>query len=153
MAATTTTNPAMKAMYAAIGVGGAALERARTLPQKVAEIPGTVTQRATELRENGLSLSPARVRELLDDSTQRVRKAAADSQKRAGKVYTQFSKRGEKVVRSVQRSAPLKRAVSQTKQARSRVKAAATSVSKAATASGEAAKSAVDTATSEQQAG
>lgn len=156
MAATATKSPARKVLYAAIGAGGAALEKARTIPSRVIALPETVVERAGAIRDNGISLSPTRVRSLLEDSTSRLVKTAEETQKRATKLYTQFSRRGEKVVKRVQRSAPVKQAATQTKQARSRVKAAATSVAKAASASGEAAKTAVETATSqptEQQAG
>jgi len=110
---------ARKAFYAAVGAGDLWLERVRTLPKRVTDLPTRI--RRTDV--GGLTTT---------------------ARKRATKTYTDLSKRGEKLVKKVQRSAPTKRAIEQTKAARSRVKAAATSVRKAGKSGADAVTSAAE---------
>ena len=153
----TTTKKASNPLYAAIGAGTTALERARELPQRVTTLPGTlkkvdVRDLPKQISSFGTSV-PQRVGELVDRSRklpETAPKRLQKLQKRASKTYTDYSKRGEKLVTRIRKSAPSKRAVEQTKSARARIKAAATSVRKAAGANIEAVSSAVDKATSEQ---
>lgn len=147
---------ARNALYAAVGAGGLAVERARnlprSLPRRVAALPGEVRSRAGELKKlrdvrppSLKSLDAKKVRKAFDDSVKQARKQATTGRKRLSKTYGQLAKRGEKLVKRISRSAPAKRAIEQTKNARSRVKAAATSIRKAAQADAEAAKAAVET--------
>ena len=154
----TTTKKTKNPLYAAIGAGTTALEKARALPQRVTTLPGTLKKvdvrgLPKQISSFGSSV-PQRVGELVDRSkklTETAPKARIQKlQKRASKTYTDYSKRGEKLVTRISKSAPKKRAVEQTKSARARIKAAATSVRKAAESNIEAVTSAVDKATSEQ---
>ena len=153
----TTTKKANNPLYAAIGAGTSALERARELPQRITTLPGSLKKvdvRGLPKQISSIGSSvPQRVGELVDRSRklpETAPKRIQKAQKRASKTYTDFSKRGEKLVTRIRKSAPSKRAIEQTKSARARIKAAATSVRKAAEANIEAVSSAVDKATSEQ---
>jgi hypothetical protein len=108
-------------LYAAVGVGDLALEKARgldpakvrkNLPKRLAKIQGTVESAGTKLFSDGISF------------------------------YRGLVKRGETSIRSVRNSSPVKRAVAQSKTARTQTKAAATSTRKAAETTVEAVKEA-----------
>lgn len=101
-----------KILYAAVGVGDFAIEKARKV-------------------QGSLDLSKARQIDLttLTGHLYLSPKQIAD---RSSKLYDGLALRGEKTVRSIRNSAPTKRAVAQTKTARTQTKAAVTSVKKAA---------------------
>jgi len=148
-----TAKNARKPLYAAIGAGSVALEKARELPQRVITLLDTfkslnkidIRELPKQIQSLGTSV-PERAGKLVEQS----KKLTGTATKRASKKYGEYSKRGEKLVTRIRNSAPTKRAKEQTKSARSRVKGAATSVKKAAEASVEAVSAAVDKATSEQ---
>lgn len=101
-----------KILYAAVGVGDFAIEKARKVQgsfdlSKVRQVDITALT-------GHLYLSPKQIAE------------------RGGKLYDGLAQRGEKTVKSIRNSVPTRRAVAQTKTARSQTKAAVTSVKKAA---------------------
>jgi hypothetical protein len=71
-----------------------------------------------------------------------VKTAWARYQKEVTKSFEQLAVRGANLRKGIQKSAPAKRAATQTSQARRQVKAAATSIRKAVTANTEATRSA-----------
>ena len=108
-------------LYAAVGVGDLALEKARrldptkvrrNLPKRLTMIQGAVEHAGITALNNGTNL------------------------------YKGLVKRGEKTVRGIRNATPMKRAVAQTKTARSQTKAAATSSRKAAATTVDAVKEA-----------
>jgi hypothetical protein len=113
-------------LYAAVGVGDLAVEKTRKALTRASE------------------LDTARIRtELPQRMTRLGTKAQRAGTKAIGQgrdLWGSLVNRGEITFKSIRRSAPTKRAVSQLKIAGSQTKAAATSVRKAAAASTEAAK-------------
>jgi hypothetical protein len=108
-------------LYAAVGVGDLAIEKARELdPTKV---------------RNNLPKRLVRIQGALETAGTR---ALTDGTK----LYTGLVKRGEKTVRGIRNATPVKRAVAQTKTARSQTKAAVTSNRKAAATAVDAVKEA-----------
>src|SRR5579864_1862104 len=104
----TATKKATKPLYAAIGAGTTALEKARELPQRVTTLPGTLKSlnEKIDLRElpkqiQSLGTSvPDRAGKLVDRSrklTDKTQKRLSKLTKRASKNYTDLSKRGEKL--------------------------------------------------------
>ncbi len=102
----------MAAMYASIGAGQVALEKARELSGRVAESALSARTHREEFRKS------------------------------AFKAYGDLVHRGETLVGEIREAGYTKAAVSQTKTARRQVKAAATSVRKAVDAATEAARTA-----------
>lgn len=140
-----------KALYAAVGVGGLAIDQAKGLSKRISALPTRIASGAGDLRD-----LPAKARSLREEGSRRVgaiyassgerdSKVAKDAKKRATRTFKDLTKRGEKLVKSVSKSAPTKAAIEQTKIARSRVKAAATTIRKAAKADAEAVGAAADT--------
>jgi hypothetical protein len=140
---------AKKALYAAVGAGDLTLERAKSLPKRVTELP-------TQIRSTDIRSLPSKAAELPTEARDRVTsfyktastrldKVTGKARKRATKQFNDLAKRGEKLVKRISKSGPTKRAIEQTKAARSRVKAAATSVRKAAKADATAARAAAET--------
>ncbi len=141
---------ARKTLYAAVGAGDVALERARSLSKRVTDLPGQIRTNAGnvyELPSKAMLLgskSAERMTSAFRAATGRVQNTATGTRNRVANNYTDLTKRGERLVKRVQRSAPTKRAVEQTRTARSRVKAAATSVRNAAKADVEAVSAAAE---------
>lgn len=116
------TQTSTKPLYAAIGAGSLAVEKAKELPERVVKLPGTVTARIGglpgELVERVRKLSngngspdlralPKRVAQELPkragELPERARTLTTDAQKRAKKAYKTFSKEGEKVLKRLEK--------------------------------------------------
>lgn len=131
---------ARSTLYAAIGAGSTALEKARSLPQRlVARSPSL--PHISELPRTLGSL-PSSLPQTAQRFAQRSRTVARTAAGRTAKVYEDFAQRGEAVVRNVKRTAPTRRAGSQA--AKAKIEAAATGTRTATEATLEAAASAVE---------
>ena len=117
-----TTETAKKTLFAAVGVGSTALDRAKELPERITSLPSTLTSRVTEfpgrvqdrvssLRSNG----SIRVTEF----PKQAQKLSTETRKKATKAYKDFSKKGEKVVKQLQKSRTKKRKRPSTRTSRS----------------------------------
>ena len=108
-------------LYAAVGVGDLALEKARELdPMKVRQ---NLPKRFAKIQG---AIEKASVRALTDGTN----------------FYKGLVKRGETTIRGIRNATPVKRAVAQSKTARSQTKAAVTSTRKAAATTVDAVKEA-----------
>lgn len=112
-----TMSTAKKTLYAAIGAGSTAIEKARELPKRVITLPTTLTERVGSLRKIDLrelpktvqgkvTTAPARASDLVEEA----KKFADTATERFVKAYGDLSKRGEKVAKKVRKQAPAKRA-------------------------------------------
>lgn len=112
-------------LYAAVGFGDLAIERARKAQS---------------------TLDIAKLKDVKFDSVRtQLEKTSSDVVVRTANLYGTLVRRGEKAVASIRDSGPTKRAVAQTKTARSQTKAAVASVRKAATSTVPATKDAATT--------
>lgn len=131
-------NKSKDIVFAAVGFGDLAVEKARKATETVAKFRDSDTRfapwkiDADKLRSFKVSELKGQITEGLTDAVDRSRKA-----------YDELVTRGEKTVSGIRNSAPTKRAVAQSKTAKSQTKAAVTSIKKAADSSVEAAKEAV----------
>lgn len=112
-------------LYAAIGAGDFAFERARK------------ARASLDLEYFRLDIPKS-----LEKAQARAEKVASKALTRTSRTYQDLVKRGEKTVRGVRSAAPTKKAAAQVKTAQSQTKAAVTSTKKAAAQAAEAAKSA-----------
>lgn len=112
---------ATKILYAAVGAGDLAIEKARNLAP--ANVRRTLPKRLTKVQD-------------------RIGDAGTKAVTGTFEMYSSLVNRGEKTVRSIRNAAPTKRAVAQSKNATSQTKAAVTSSQKAASATATAVKEA-----------
>jgi dsDNA-specific endonuclease/ATPase MutS2 len=119
-----TTTRTTRPLYAALGAGSLAVDKARELPDRVVKLPGSVSARIgglpTELVERVRKLSggngsidlralPKRAQDLPKRATElpeRARKLTTETQKRARKTYATLTKEGEKVFKQLQKRRP-----------------------------------------------
>jgi hypothetical protein len=116
---------ARRGLYAYVGVADFAVEKIRSLPSQVRELPQTLRTSLTDLQ--------GKVGETYTDVSGKVTETCSD-----------FASRGEKLVTSIRKDPATKSAVDQVKTAESQVKAARTSVRKAATKTEAAAEKSTD---------
>lgn len=98
--------------YATVGLGDAAVEVCRTLPERVKD-------------------APVQIRSLSTSAPQRIRGAYRSALDLTGTALAAYATRGRKVLDAIEGQAATKRALDQTKVARSQIKGATTSVRKA----------------------
>ncbi|HEX9775586.1 MAG TPA: hypothetical protein VGB83_08395 [Actinomycetota bacterium] len=91
---------AKKTLFAAVGAGTTALDKARELPERVISLPTTLSTRVEKIRSNGAP------RLKIGDLRKTVREFGQAVPERATKVYEDLSKRGEEVLGKVQKQAP-----------------------------------------------
>jgi hypothetical protein len=104
-------NPAKTTLYAAIGAGTTAFEKARELPQRVAALPTTLSERVNTLRTFDVKELPNRVQSTIrpvsaSELFEGAKRFADRATDRFVKTYTELSKRGETFAKKVRKAAP-----------------------------------------------